>query len=834
MVATFNLPAARVAKEEQEVRWRTGSKEGWEKYKQLSKDASKKIDKAVEDKTNDIDMVLKKVESIETKMKFEAFGKCTAKSSVKKKEKKDKEEKYLTTEEKAKQLLENQMKQVDTAVKHIEESGLHKVGKIFKISKEIKGIDKGTSQANAIKHPTSGKLIVEKEEIKKISLEYCMQVLTKNKPDKEYETMAKMKQILHEKRMEMKIGEGFMAEKEIFDKIIDKFKKSNKRNYDFLVKSSKEFKESIFKFCKRIIEEENVPETFRNTTLHQIWKKKPGTKKEDLDSNRYIHMKDALPLTVLGMVVNEIEPSISAATSIYQIGGVPGHRPQEHLFSLKSMQAKYEKDRKLLILYPHDASKFFDKEVLVDCMSELYDAGVDSRAYRMYFYLNQATKIRVRTGCGYTDWGEAGDGLGQGMGGASKVSALNLDRKLNRVFGESKEMVKYGSIEQKPYSFQDDAMCMVENVEDLRIVANGMDTVMKMMQVESNKSKCGYLLLGPPHLVEEARRRLEERPIMVGNWKVQELKQEKWLGDQLCNGLKRSVMATIQSRAGKLRMAAYEIVGIVRDYRAQRIGGFFTALLLWEACAIPSLTYNCSTWIGMGRGEEEALAECQDFFLRLALGCGPGAPKQALRADFGTRSMKLRVWRAKIMLIHHIRQLEEGSLAQRMYDEQVKNIWPGLANEVEDLCEKLGIENCNETELTKKMFAKIVDQACNSYEDTIMKMESQDMQKMKRIVVEDWGQKDYVKSGTLHSVWSTWKVRAYMLDVAGNFSHHRKYESSGWKCKGCTLQVREDQDHLTGCDGYSDLAEGKDFEEDADLVEFYRQVMARREEQGWD
>jgi hypothetical protein len=220
------------------------------------------------------------------------------------------------------------------------------------------------------------------------------------------------------------------------------------------------------------------------------------------------------------MVVSEMSPNISTATSIYQIGGVAGHRPQEHLFSLKSIQAKYEKDRKLMILYPHDASKYFDKEVMVDCMGELFAANVDPRAYRLYFLLNQATKIRARTGCGYTGWEEAGDSLGQGSVGAAKVSALNLRRKLERVFGDSKEMIQYGSVKQEPYSFQDDALCVVENIENLRIVVHGMETVMEMMQVESNKSKCGYILLGPKHLVQEARRRLEEQPVKVGDWEV--------------------------------------------------------------------------------------------------------------------------------------------------------------------------------------------------------------------------------------------------------------------------------------------------------------------------
>ena len=127
--------------------------------------------------------------------------------------------------------------------------------------------------------------------------------------------------------------------------------------------------------------------------------------------------------------------------------------------------------------------------------------------------------------------------------------------------------------------------------------------------------------------------------------------------------------------------ASYKIVNLVKDYRAQRVGGFGTALLLWESCALPSLLYNCSTWVGMGRKEEEALAECQFFFLRLVLGTGPGAPKHALRADLGAQNTSLRVWKQKILLVHHIRSLDDTSLAKMMYIEQVRNKWPGLAME---------------------------------------------------------------------------------------------------------------------------------------------------------
>ena len=467
-------------------------------------------------------------------------------------------------------------------------------------------------------------------------------------------------------------------------------------------------------------------------------------------------------------------------------------------------------------------------------MAELYSANVDARAYRLFFLLNQNTRIRVRTGCGLSNWEEAGDGLGQGSGGAAKVSALNLDRKLDRMFRNSKQMIKYGGVRQQPYAFQDDALCMVEKITDLRVVVNDMDTVMSMMQVQPNKSKCGYLLLGPKKLVKEARKMLEENPIMVGDWRVKELEKEKWLGDQLCNGLAGSVMATIQSRAPKIRRAAYEIVNLVKDYRAQRVGGFGTALLLWESCALPSLLYNCSTWLGMGKKEEEALAECQFFFLRLVLGTGPGAPKHALRADLGAQNTSLQVWKQKILLIHHIRRLEDTALANMMYKEQVRNNWPGLAKEAENLCEKLNIEDVNTTSKSKTVYTKELKNACKRLEDHMMKSETIGMEKMRMIREENWGVKDYVKNGSLWSVQKTWEARAYMLHVAGNYSHSRKYEATGWRCQACVSQVREDQDHLGQCQGYSDLRQGLDLDRDDDMVEFFRLVMARREQQGWD
>ena len=222
------------------------------------------------------------------------------------------------------------------------------------------------------------------------------------------------------------------------------------------------------------------------------------------------------------------------------------------------------------------------------------------------------------------------------------MSALNLSRKLDLVFDGSTELAKYGTIKQHPYSFQDDVLVPIESVEDLSAVNVKMTEVMNMMQTELNRKKSGYILMGPKEQIELTRKRLKDRPIMCGEFVMNELTEEKWLGDYLTESLKGSVMLTIKKRESKIRRACFEIVNIVKDYRAQRIGGFMTGLVLWETCAIPSLIYNCSTWVEIGKEELKVLNNVQDFFLRLLWGTGPGAPKVALRADTGTRSMESR------------------------------------------------------------------------------------------------------------------------------------------------------------------------------------------------
>ena len=86
---------------------------------------------------------------------------------------------------------------------------------------------------------------------------------------------------------------------------------------------------------KRIINNEEIPESFKKTTLFMLWKRKYPM--NILKNNRFIHLKDILPHTVEVMTVNKMKDTIINDATMYQVGGLPGHSVDEHLFTLKSV-----------------------------------------------------------------------------------------------------------------------------------------------------------------------------------------------------------------------------------------------------------------------------------------------------------------------------------------------------------------------------------------------------------------------------------------------------------------------------------------------------------------
>ena len=90
-------------------------------------------------------------------------------------------------------------------------------------------------------------------QIKRVTLTYCKKTLENNKPEEGMEDEMNAKKDYLNKKLEENDG-SFGAQKETFNELIKKFKRSGKANYHFLVKGSKSFQDTVFKFSQIMIQ----------------------------------------------------------------------------------------------------------------------------------------------------------------------------------------------------------------------------------------------------------------------------------------------------------------------------------------------------------------------------------------------------------------------------------------------------------------------------------------------------------------------------------------------------------------------------------------------------
>ena len=114
------------------------------------------------------------------------------------------------------------------------------------------------------------------------------------------------------------------------------------------------------------------------------------------------------------LVLNAAKNKLHENMSKYQIGAKPGHRAQEHLFTIKSAISLNTPYNKPLILSTYDVSKYFDRESLQDCLNELYKCNIKGKVYRLMYKLNENTQIQVNTPVGMSEKEDVGESVGQG------------------------------------------------------------------------------------------------------------------------------------------------------------------------------------------------------------------------------------------------------------------------------------------------------------------------------------------------------------------------------------------------------------------------------------
>ena len=142
---------------------------------------------------------MQKVDKLDNKMKFKAFGKTKPRTE----KAMEKASKAAESEEgQAKVILKKQSEKMEAEVLKVKSLKQGRVNNVFKMREVITGKNKTKQDAHAIYDEETKEMVVSNSEIKKVTLKYCLKVLENNEPDEDFKELAKLKEQVHKLRME--------------------------------------------------------------------------------------------------------------------------------------------------------------------------------------------------------------------------------------------------------------------------------------------------------------------------------------------------------------------------------------------------------------------------------------------------------------------------------------------------------------------------------------------------------------------------------------------------------------------------------------------------------
>ena len=154
--------------------------------------------------------------------------------------------------------------------------------------------------------------------------------------------------------------------------------------------------------------------------------------------------------------------------------------------------------------------------------------------------------------------------------------------------------------------------------------------------------------------------------------------------------------------------------------------------------------------------------------------------------------------------------------------------WPGLAREVEHICQELGVERVDVTNMSVKCYRAEVTAACHRLNESRLRKSMEGKLKCEKILSENYGRKEYFSLTTPSKVRQFFSTRVSMLPLAGNFSHDRRFRRTNWLCR---CGSREQQEHIRShCVIYSNIRDKyEDLDNDDNLVKFFEEVLQERD-----
>ena len=190
--------------------------------------------------------------------------------------------------------------------------------------------------------------------------------------------------------------------------------------------------------------------------------------------------------------------------------------------------------------------------------------------------------------------------------------------------------------------------------------------------------------------------------------------------------------------------------------------------------------------------------------------------------------MKHRIWLEKTMLLKRIKGQKTDSLSKQILEEQKSNKWPGLSQEVTNICEEINIPDINDCEIS----AREIKQAVFDHHYAEIKSKISSSKKMMSHKDENFKEvQDYMRGKSVENIRVAFRIRCEMVqEIRGNYKdkYRRKGGEAAVLCPECPAQETETQSHCLVCPRWEDIRRGMDLTKIEDMVVFFQKLLTER------
>ena len=121
---------------------------------------------------------------------------------------------------------------------------------MWRLKELICGPKVGSTEPACINNPESGELITDKETIKKVSLDHCAKILTKNEIRECDKEELRAKEKTHKEVMKNMDKDSYELEQDMYNEVLGSLKKKDKKMFKLLNKSGRKYKDAIYWFSR--------------------------------------------------------------------------------------------------------------------------------------------------------------------------------------------------------------------------------------------------------------------------------------------------------------------------------------------------------------------------------------------------------------------------------------------------------------------------------------------------------------------------------------------------------------------------------------------------------